>query len=567
MERVYLGDWLYNAGIIGFINIMLDGKDLNNQNIIKIGDNYIEFDRSSLSGFAEKFFKAAYGKDKRIESTTLALQEIYDKVSTGAKGAEKEIKEFLRLYEKRILKEILDNKQEKREKKIEGQKRRSQKRMLSFLVKVEEKLTTEQSLEKQLKYMKIAIKFLRKYETELAQYCVGKILSSYGYGQRGFLNGQFVGSPLDSFKSEYEDPVVNQSNSYSSTHTCIFCGLRPAKKNSKGEIAGLDTGIIRFYGANKDKINLFWNCKIFLPICDICELIYFSVFAGLTKSEDGRKLYFVNKDESVSELYTANRLLMQLMAKDNILKERGILDFLHGYVLWKLKEKSKYSLGNISFIETDLADLSSKKPIKVYGFNIPERKALFILSNYDDLRQLPNTDLPAGSKRISASNSFMHSFMHGILNDTQNYSFLEKLERFYIDSLKSNADMKDLTPKKMQLYNKVLYEYLKIFKQGGVGMDSRQLDQMYSAGRAVGEALYACARENDPLTLSYRLTSTLRIGDVNTFMYLVTRTYMSLGMKMPPLFVQCFRNRNDFYALGYSFVNGLLEKWGSARGQ
>lgn len=120
MERVYLGDWLYNAGIVGFINIMLDGKDLNNQNIIKIEDNYIEFDRSSLTGFAEKFFKRAYEKDKGIELTLLALQEIYDKVSASSGKVEKEIKKFYSLYEKRILKEILGNKRKKLER--EGRK-------------------------------------------------------------------------------------------------------------------------------------------------------------------------------------------------------------------------------------------------------------------------------------------------------------------------------------------------------------------------------------------------------------------------------------------------------------
>lgn len=28
VERVYLGDWVYNVGIIGFIEIMLDGEDI-----------------------------------------------------------------------------------------------------------------------------------------------------------------------------------------------------------------------------------------------------------------------------------------------------------------------------------------------------------------------------------------------------------------------------------------------------------------------------------------------------------------------------------------------------------
>ncbi|ADQ41860.1 hypothetical protein Calkr_2424 [Caldicellulosiruptor acetigenus I77R1B] len=60
VERVYLGDWAYNAGIIGFIEIMLDGEDIASQNIITVGPNYIEFNRNSLQGFSDKFFKKAY---------------------------------------------------------------------------------------------------------------------------------------------------------------------------------------------------------------------------------------------------------------------------------------------------------------------------------------------------------------------------------------------------------------------------------------------------------------------------------------------------------------------------
>lgn len=49
-----------------------------------------------------------------------------------------------------------------------------------------------------------------------------------------------------------------------------------------------------------------------------------------------------------------------------------------------------------------------------------------------------------------------------------------------------------------------------------------------------------------------------RIGDVNIFMNLIIRIYMSYNMEVFVLFVLCINDRDNFCVLGYSFVNGLF---------
>ncbi|MGC8822214.1 MAG: hypothetical protein ACP5QF_04925, partial [Desulfurella sp.] len=64
-ERIYLRDWYYNAGIVGFLKVISDGnldieklKDFGDK--LYIGEDYIEFDLSILENFKEKFYRQLF---------------------------------------------------------------------------------------------------------------------------------------------------------------------------------------------------------------------------------------------------------------------------------------------------------------------------------------------------------------------------------------------------------------------------------------------------------------------------------------------------------------------------
>ncbi|WP_256201453.1 hypothetical protein [Thermoanaerobacter thermocopriae] len=111
-ERVYLGDWAYNAGIIGFIDIMLDGKDITSQNIITIGPNYIEFDRNSLQGFSDKFFKKAYQRYPRTDELIDLGNKLLQRLENN--DLDKNLKQEVSNFKKRVegfskLKQLVDS--------------------------------------------------------------------------------------------------------------------------------------------------------------------------------------------------------------------------------------------------------------------------------------------------------------------------------------------------------------------------------------------------------------------------------------------------------------------------
>lgn len=528
-ERVYLGDWAYNAGIIGFIDIMLDGEDITSQNIITIGPNYIEFDRNSLQGFSDKFFKKAYQRYPRTDELIDLGNKLLQRLENN--DFDKNLKQEVSNFKKRVegfskLKQLVDSR----------------------------KLTLPRNFNKTdaEQYVSQITDLLNANKQGLIEDNVKTYLKNASSicGDRSFLNRNFKGELKKKFFDDFEGPIVNQTNRQDKNHDCIFCGLRPAKKD-----ALLDTGLVSFLGANKDNKNFFWNFKPQLPICEICELIYFCIFAGLTEFRIGqtKKFYFVDRNTSVLELYQTNKLFMEMMSsEENILKEKEILNFINDYLLLKLKEESKFRLANIMFIEIDLT--SSVTP-KLYGFSITKQKAEFINSNFDIFKKITGSFIKFKDNNIYPFSEFMQKFM----NNTLSFQFLSFLEGEYLSSQKPNSKINtNLSPYRLQMYNILTYKYLKSIKRGGKLMDEKWLWKMYFFGQELKKKFLSSKAENKITSLAYRLISALRIGDVNTFMNLIIRTYMSYNMEVPALFVSCINDRDNFCALGYSFVNGLL---------
>lgn len=66
--KIYLQDWFYNAGLIGFYRIFKDKSKL----IIK--DNYIELESNSLSNFADDYFEYFFNQYNVAEKTQQRIE-------------------------------------------------------------------------------------------------------------------------------------------------------------------------------------------------------------------------------------------------------------------------------------------------------------------------------------------------------------------------------------------------------------------------------------------------------------------------------------------------------------
>ncbi|WP_457639189.1 type I-B CRISPR-associated protein Cas8b1/Cst1 [Persephonella sp.] len=557
MERVYLGDWLFNAGILGFLKINRNFWDIQSgkliskdEDILRFGDNYIEFDRKIFEGFSKRFFDYAFNQYGRYENLLKLFEEYIEDLQKL--DSEENYKKFKNKYFRNkdikvenipifLSIEIFD-----RFKKIlQG---------FSLLKKKLNKIPSKNEVKKDsgllIDSIKKAMDIMENEKGEFWESDVQIYLRRI-YGQKSFLNKSMNKDRFKKFYRDFEEPLISNSIKHDKIYKCINCMERQAKKDTI-----FDTGISKFYGLNPDSINFVWNFKTKLPLCEICEIIYFSYFAGLTPVNKNGKIvfYYVNSDTSVENLLKENLLLENKLTKD--ISENFIVDFFTELILMAEEEKARYTLQNTVLIELDL---NNETMPKIYSFNISREKAEFLRDSKDNLKNISRTFY----KIKSDSFSVLTELIEKVLNNSLNYKFLNKITKIYIqNSNNSQYYQTNINTYQLQVINLLIKDFLQKVILGGNEMEITKEDlwKVYFRGQDLAKKLKKSNAENKIQSISYKLLNALRIGDTNQFMDVLIRTYMAYGEEIPSTFVKAISDKNVFYPLGYSFLNGLLGK-------
>jgi CRISPR-associated protein Cst1 len=521
MEKIYLGDWFYNAGIVGFLRInshlwnVKDPKLISkDENLLKIGDNYIEIDRKIFDGFTDRFFNYAfnlYGRyNARLEEFQRFLEnlnnETFENISNDFKNI---IKNFT------LLKNKLGD------------------------IKAENSQELKHLIEK-------AIKILEQDKEEFVESDVQIFLRNFN-GQKSFLNKTITKDRKKEFYEDFEKPLKTDNNQKDKKFTCVICGERPAKKDTN-----YDTGCSPVFGLNKDAVNFAWNFKTKLPSCDICEIVYFCYFAGITKLNG--KYYFVNLDDSVESLMLANNLFKEEIEKS---PENPFIDFFTEYLSRIKKSQAKYTLSNINFLETEL-----KKTLpKVFSFNIDYKTAEFIEKNQENLKSLSKSFFILPDKNKTRV-YILTEFLNLIFKKDLNYGLLYKIfknimqDKAYV----SNYNLQRLIIMYLLYKQKVGGKEMGLEEEGKeMGLEEESLWTMYMQGKNLLERLKERDAENKIQSIAYKLLNALKIGNTNQFMDVMMRVHMAYDLEVPKLLIKALQDKDNFYLLGYSFLNGLLQ--------
>ncbi|HHD11231.1 MAG TPA: type I-B CRISPR-associated protein Cas8b1/Cst1 [Deltaproteobacteria bacterium] len=522
-ERVYLGDWFYNAGIVGFIKILTGNASLDKQSLVEVGQNYIEFERGVFRGYTEKFFNAAFEKYGRYSGRVETLKNI---LASDDNEADK-IKSFANILQGfKLLKD-----------KLEAETGKPV--TAGTLKKTPEELPN---------LVKKAIEILEEQKEDFVESDT-KIYLNRIYGQKSFLNRTITKELKKKFSKDFEEPLLQDSTKKDKHLLCMNCGDRKAKHG-----CSFDTGVSSFLGLNKSAVNLVWNFSSELPLCDICEIIYFSAFAGFTDTSQGKKIsfLFVNRDSSIKELYNDNLLLQEQLKKD--VTENFLVEFFTELLLREEKIKAEYSLMNISLIELDL---SSEVLPQVYTLNITRGKAKFLKNEHHSLRRLAKLKYRINDEWYRILPEFIGLF----IKDQLGHTYLYKLARtLLLSKREGSAYRMSANPWHLQNINILICKYLQTVRRFDMGVSTDELWFVYRQGEELAKKHLSEGAENKIPSIAYRLLNALRTDDRNTFMDTLMRTYMHLKMEVPSIFVKALDNRANFHPLGYSFVNGLLNK-------
>ncbi|SMC08868.1 type I-B CRISPR-associated protein Cas8b1/Cst1 [Nitratiruptor tergarcus] len=558
MLKVYLGDWLYNASILGFLNInsylwelktIGDKKELISQdeNLLKFGDNYIEFDRKIFEGFSERFFDYAFNQYGRYENLIKLFEEyredLYSLKSSGNldylnkkyfHGKEQNDK-----IPQKLPIEIFD-----RFKKIlQGFKLLKDK-----LGKIPSKNEIKKDVNLLINLLQNAIEIMKKDKEEFWESDVQIYLRNI-YGQKSFLNLSVNKNRFEKFYKDFEEPLKEDKVKKDKKLLCISCMEKKAKKNTI-----FDTGISKFYGLNKDSINFVWNFNPKLPLCEICEIIYFSYFAGLIPlQKDGKKVfYFVNSDSSIVDLVSKNNLLKSVLNPD--LTQNILLDFFTQLILETSYEKAFFTLQNIAVLELDL---NNETMPKVYSFNLSREKAKFLKESQtkENLKEFSKNYYKIKDTKIS----ILPEIISLILENKLYFNYLNKLLKMYIAYQNGSKNYEtNINPYKVQTLNLLVSKFIKDVGGKTMNMSENEMWRVYYEGKELANILRDKKVENKIQSISYKLLNSLRIGNSSQFMDILLRTYMAYREEIPSSFIKVLQNKEDFYSIGYSFLNGFL---------
>ncbi len=525
-HKIYLRDWYFNAGIIGFLTIVADGKGLNSLPSLAIGENYIEFDNNIFDGFEDKFTKYGFLKFFNIQAYLQRIQKVY----RGLTDRKSKITP------------------EKIAKKIEEIEKPPYKDFLKLLdIPIEGYQTVEDFLYN-LENAKTIIESLPKEE-------IYNRLNSTDKGKEslnGFVGWRFKGVCSHNSILEYINKIksTNLLKKPKNNDLCPSCQERKAEYEFNNAVSNI-------IGFNKDNSNWVWGFKASkLKICPLCAIIYncaFVSFAYILRKVEGNYLnyfYFPNEDTEVETLFeTVTKFNLML---DNIQDSSNPLYAMIKQTVEHIVAKRTRSIvENVNFIE--IADNpmlagQSSKGYNIYNYNISPDLAEFL-----DLQFKANS-IPKGYYAIKNTYySIDEELLKLAIQRLIDYSVLD---RYFAYSV--NPD-RYLAKYNLNKIIKFIFGYIQMMRGEAMGKSERIISKGFKSGIMLRDELVNKNKENQINGLVYGFLNDLKISDREKFLDKYIRVIMSHSL--PNLFgKEEMLDKDCFLQFGYSFVNGLMSK-------
>lgn len=528
--KVYLRDWYYNAGIIGFLNVLSEGmknivdiEDKFNGKII-IKDNCLEFDHGIFDGFYQKYKKLAFGiffdidgYKERLSNLINMIQEqntkITKKLLNDIALSGKIVNHFIEeIYDKDLNNIFDENKEDKNN------------------------ISTE----------------IKKIQDKFNQYHSNIDVYNYLLKNKSNFINYFLDNELKKRICAYEniedylERLVNVVLPKNQDQRCFTCG--ELKKEYD-----FNNAITQVIGFNSDNSNWIWG---FQPskakICPLCALIYSCAVHGMVflrrriEKEYKTYFYFLNRNTDIFTLYHSFCIFKEKIAqKEN--QNKPFYTILQEVTIELINQQAKAVIENINFIEIEENQFGgqSTKSYDVYNYNITLKLAEFIKATQDGI--------PKGFCR---DRDFYIDITEEILKKTLDYSLnfsdLSRYYEYFIRSLEPKAKIvANFSISKVTIYILKYINYLK----GGNQMKENIISKAFLHGKAFGKKI---GQENKIKSIAYQLLNDLKIADRNSFLDKYLRLCMSYGFEIKLGSHNELADLDNFMSFGYAFINGLL---------
>lgn len=591
--KIYLSDWFYNAGIVGFYRIFKDKEKL------EIKDNYIEFDTKELRNFADEYFEYFFTQYNVAERT---MQRVANNLKIISQNLTKEPSN--KEDENRI-KEAIKTQKTYFKNTIKGQLIKIKKfdedtyeTISNAMNKIDEIKDKEQVQELDEIYALIKENLEKtNINQKLTMNFFKSILSNSYFGQPSFLNVVKSSLPYEEQKEVmYKDyisniiemdfikdilsnkydineikEIINKNDQAQLTNQIIKIYQNILKKKDLNQIQEYlkekalsdcsmcnseeilpsqysEGNFIPLAVSSDNMSNFFWNQNVNLQICDICKLILFCIPAGVTtiiktvkdngEDKEQNVYSFVNYDTNITELIKTNNNF-----RDRSKKEKTnynpyaeiILDIVD-----QNKQISNWQLENIFVVEFD-AEYRAFSRMEYFNITRPVAEfftkyatdSLNKIKDYKYRVQVVDYILKNKDTKIIINNRIRDNFTNDIKNNIDSY---------YATKARMNINLLKKGDKNME----------------GIEKNNKKLGAIYNIGIATREKFKQKNMENKLDGYIYKMLNCIKQGNKNDFMDIIIRLHISIEESISPIFIESMKEGDlAFEDIGHSYLAGL----------
>ena len=562
-----LKDWLFNAGLLGFINILGEEAKSSGELEIDNKNRLIKFSPKVLENFEYKYFDffikrygktLTYGKILEFEKYIDEFEENGEKIRSinELKMINDKIAFFKAKIKSESYKKAYDFIEKNGTDKILGLEKELKK------IKEPKENVDEISMENvknNFKIMKEIIDFFKKKimdeEGNIKNYLAAKniayVIINNAWSSVSFLNkANAVKDIYEEYKSYFVEPALEYVNADKSKfkYKCVISNMQ--MKDYKNTLGFLnDTG----FDVSR-KPSHVWNFVNDIAVTPLVTLVYSCVPAGFIYGAD--KGIFVNANHNIDQLCNINNGIAYNILEDeseekNINLYKNLLKEIK-----KEKDNTKYELSDIQIVKSEEGH---------YKFTLLSRNILKLLSeNKEKLDDLLDKWYLIDKRYFNIYDTTITE----LLNNQNLFSLINKLCYYKISKAKLSCKLKNIED-----LLKINLDYIRRLKK----MDKQEIVEKEES-KKISEELtekdifyirrdamifreeYIRKSGNDKKigSLLYRLQNALRINNVDMFMDALISAHAYAGKNISSLFAKALLNDENFQTLGHGFLLGLL---------